>query len=64
MFTQEQIAFMKSIGLEMNFSDLSEEDYIRIEDAVGDVYTAEAQEHENETTSVILLCEAILGQLA
>lgn len=63
MFTEDQISFMQGIGLKMDFSNLSDEDYIRIEDVVGDVYTAEVQEHENETTPVILLCEAILGKL-
>lgn len=63
MFTKEQIAFMRSIGLNMDFSRLSGSDYVKIEDAVGDKYTAEVQEHESEITPVILLCEAILDKL-
>ena len=63
MFTKEQVAFMKSIGLNLNFSRLSEADYVQIEDAVGDRYTEEVQENESEITPVILLCEAILDKL-
>lgn len=63
MFTKEQIAFMRSIGLKLDFSNLSSEDYVQIEETVGDVYTAEVQEHEKEVTSNILLCEAILDKL-
>ncbi|MCI8623761.1 MAG: hypothetical protein HFG26_08875 [Provencibacterium sp.] len=63
MFTKEQIAFMKSIGLNLDFSHLSEADYVQIEDAVGDRYTAEVQEHESKITPVILLCEGILDKL-
>lgn len=63
MFTEEQIAFMRSIGLELDFSSLSGEDYVQIEDRVGDVYTAEVQKHEEEATSVILMCESVLDRL-
>lgn len=63
MFTKEQIAFMRSIGLELDFSRLSSDDYVQIEETVGDVYTAEAQEHEKEATANMLLCEAILDRL-
>lgn len=63
MFTKEQIAFMESIGLNLDFSRLSEADYVQIEDAVGDRYTAEVQEHESGMTRAILLCEAILDKL-
>ena len=41
MFSQKQIEFMKSIGLDMNFLRLSDDDYCKIEDTVGDIYTEE-----------------------
>lgn len=63
MFTKEQLAFMKRIGLDLDFTHLSEADYVKIEDRVGDVYTAEVQEHESEITAEIMLCEAILDKL-
>lgn len=54
---------MKNIGLNLDFSRLSEADYVQIEDTVGDRYTAEVQEHEGEITPAILLCEGILDKL-
>lgn len=63
MFLPEQIEFMKRLGLQMDFSHLSDEDYCRIEDIVGDAYTEAAQEHPNEATDKILMCESILDAL-
>lgn len=63
MFTQEQIHFMESLGLLLDFSNLSDEDYVRIEDTVGDAYTAEVENHKSEVTHVISLCEEILNKL-
>lgn len=36
MFTEKQIAYMKSIGLNLNFNHLSGDDWIKIEDTIGD----------------------------
>lgn len=55
---------MKDMGLQMDFSRLSDEDYCRIEDTVGDLYTQEAQEYPNEATDTILMCESILDRLS
>lgn len=63
-FSQKQMDFMKSIGLDMDFLKLSDDDYCKIEDTVGDVYTEEAQEHPDEATEKILLCESILDMLS
>ena len=54
---------MRGIGLNLDFSNLSSEDYVQIEEIVGDVYTAEVQEHEKEVTPTVLLCESILDKL-
>ena len=62
MFNEKQIAFLKSLHLDVDFSSLSEEDLIRIEGVVGDRYT-EAAEKTNEATDFILMCESILDQL-
>ena len=64
MFSSEQIAFMKSLGLQLDFSQLSDDDYCEIEDIVGDAYTAEAQAHPDKVTDKILLCESILNKLS
>lgn len=64
MFLSEQIKFMKSLGLNMDFSKLSDDDYCKIEDTVGDTYTEEVQNHPNEVTDKILMCESILDKLS
>ncbi|ANU42196.1 hypothetical protein ADH75_02945 [Flavonifractor plautii] len=64
MFSQKQVEFMKSIGLDMDFLRLSDDDYCKIEDTVGDIYTEEAQEHPDEVTEKILICESILDMLS
>lgn len=64
MFSQKQVEFMKSIGLDMDFLRLSDNDYCKIEDIVGDVYTEEAQAHPDIVTDKILICESILDKLS
>lgn len=64
MFNTEQIKFMKELGLNFDFSHLSDEEYTQIEDHVGDVYTAEVQNSEKHTTARMLLCESILDILS
>lgn len=64
MFLPEQIAFMEHLGLNMDFDNLSDDDYCRIETAVGDAYTDEAQAHPDEATDRIRMCESILDRLS
>ena len=64
MFSQKQVEFMKSIGLDMDFLRLSDDDYCKIEDRVGDVYTEEAQARPDAITDKILMCESILDKLS
>lgn len=63
MFNQEQIHFMENLGLHLDFSNLSDDDCVRIEDIVGDAYTEEVENHKSEVTPVISLCEEILNKL-
>jgi len=53
---------MKRLGLAFDFSSLSDDELLRIEDVVGDFYTQEAQ-GTNEATETILLCESILDKM-
>lgn len=62
MFNSREIQFMKQIGLALDFSFLSDDDLVKIEDVVGDFYTKEAQKTETATKE-ILLCESILDKL-
>lgn len=64
MFNKEQTEFMKSLGLDFNFMSLSDEEYCRIEEVVGDAYTEEAQEYPDKKTDRIVMCESILDTLS
>ena len=63
MFSEKQIAFMRSIGLDLDFSNLTDEDYVRIEDVVGGIYTSEVQEYKQGAAEVAFMCESILDTL-
>lgn len=62
MFNSKEIQIMKKLGLTLDFSSLSDDDLVKIEEAVGDFYTREAQKTER-ATETILLCESILDKL-
>jgi len=62
MFHPKEIELMKRLGLAFDFSSLSDDELLRIEDVVGDFYTQEAQ-GTNEATETILLCESILDKM-
>ena len=68
LFNSEQIAFLRSLGLNYNFEgmtgkNITMDEGVHIEDAVGDKYNYEVQ-NTNERTPVILMCEKILDILA
>lgn len=62
MFDEKEVTLMKKIGLDFNFSSLADDEFVKIEDAVGGYYTRKAQ-GTNKATEEILLCEAILDKL-
>lgn len=62
MFEPKEIQFMKSLGLTLDFSSVSDDDLVEVESVVGDFYTQEAQ-RTDEATEKILLCESILYKL-
>lgn len=62
MFDKREIDFMRGIGLDLDFSFLSDDDLVRIEEVVGDIYTQEAQK-TNASTETILVSESILDKL-
>lgn len=63
-FNDKQIEFMKSLGLDLDFNNLSDDDYCEIEDVVGDKYTWESVEHPDRVTKIMIMCESILDSLA
>ena len=65
MFTEQEIEFMKSLGLECYFNNLSEEDdyWIDIEDTVADRLQYDGFDKDYKPTSIGLMCEAILDKI-
>ena len=62
MFNAKELDLMKKIGLVLNFSSLTDAEFIKIESVVGDYYTKIAQS-TNSATKDILICESILDKL-
>lgn len=64
MFDKKQIAFMQSIGLNLDFDHLKEDDYNKIEDAVSEKLQISGFDKEYKVTETGKMCEAILDQLS
>lgn len=64
MFDKKQIAFMQSIGLNLDFDHLKEDDYNKIEDAVSEKLQISGFDKEYKLTEAGKMCESILDQLS
>ncbi len=64
MFTDKQIDFMRSIGLNFNFSNLSEDDYFTIEDHLGEWLQLHGIDETGEDVNEIgRMCVSVLNAL-
>lgn len=64
MFNQEQINFIKSLGMEFDFNNLSGDDIFRIEDSVATELQFAGFDENHSITNVGEMCESILDSLA
>ena len=64
-FTKEEIEFMKSLGLNFDFNNLSDDEWVELEDVVGTKYNDDGFEDEyyNKPNKIGLMCESILDKL-
>ncbi len=62
MFTEQEITLMKSLGLDCDFNNLSEDDdyWADIEDTVANALEFDAND---EPLPITLVCEAILDKI-
>lgn len=60
MFSEEQIKLMKKIGLNLDFDNLSGDDWVVIEDAVGDYLTLKCLDSDYNPNDDGIICEKIL----
>ncbi len=61
--TDEEIGFLTSLGLKLNFENLSDEDFIIIEEIVGDELQIFGFDEDYNITLIGKLCESILDKL-
>lgn len=60
IFTEEQIAFMESIGIHANFQAPTDDEILDIEDKVSDHLQTKGFTEDYEPTEEGRLCESIL----
>lgn len=63
LFDKNQIDYMKSIGLDYDFENLSDDESAEIEDKVGDQLQLNGLNEDYSPNSVGLVCESILDRL-
>ena len=65
MFSDEEIALMRSLGLDCDFNSLSEEDdyWADIEEKVGDFLTLKCLDEHYEPDNNGIRCESILNKI-
>jgi hypothetical protein len=64
MFDKEEIELMKEFGLDLDFNNLSDDDYVEIEDVVGTKMVTKCLDQDYNPNSKGLICEKILDKLA
>lgn len=64
MFTEEQRELIRSVcGHSFDFSNLSDDDWVEIEDAIGDHLTLRCLDENYNPNAEGLICEDILDSL-
>lgn len=64
MFTDEQIKYMQSLGLGFDYSNLSDDNLLKIEDVVSDRLLTHCLDENYEPSPEGRMCEDILYALA
>lgn len=62
-FSQEQIKFMKNIGISINFDDASDEEIVLVEEKVSEHLQAHGFDDKYSPTKDGEMCESILDML-
>lgn len=63
MFDKEEIDFMKSLGINVDFENLSEDALVEIEDVVSEKLQKSGFDEEYNITTDGKMCETILDRL-
>lgn len=63
MFTKQEISFMRELGLCFDFRNLSDDEWVEIEEKVGDYLVLHELDKDFQPTPVGKTCESILSKL-
>lgn len=63
MFSKKQMEFIQSLGLKLDFDNLSDDDLVQIENVVADKLQCSGFDINYEPTSIGKMCESILDEL-
>ena len=58
-FDEEQIEFMKKIGIDVDFDNLSDDDFVFIEETVANEYEIRGLDKDYNPTETGKMCESI-----
>lgn len=62
-YSEEQKEYMRSIGLDLDFDNLSDDDWVTLEDTIADRIGESGFEEDGTPTEETLMCESILDLL-
>jgi hypothetical protein len=63
IYSKEQIEYMKSIGLDFDYSNMTDENWCKIENTVGNKLTLECLDENDNPNKEGLFCYSILDLL-
>lgn len=63
LFAENQIEFMKEIGISINFSNISDDDYVAIEEKVSEYLQKKGFNEDYSPNEDGKMCESILDML-
>lgn len=63
VFTEKEKSFMRECGMNLDFDNLSDDDYVEIEEVIGNKLTLECLDDDYNPNEDGLLCEEILDKL-
>lgn len=63
-FTNKELAFMESLGLDYDFNNLTDDEWVELEDTVATKLETEGLNELYEPNEIGLICEEILSKLS
>jgi hypothetical protein len=63
MFTKKELSLMRRLGLNFDFDNLSDDEWVELEDTVGDYLCLSCFDKDYNIKPEGVICEAILDKL-